>query len=89
MSALGPNEPNPALNVLSDEERLEYNSLSLRLTDTSMTDTQYKRYWVLRNKIDGKGGKSRRNPSKKRPTARRHRSSNRKVRKARTTRRKH
>ena len=85
---------NPALDVLTPDERITYSSLHLRLAELS--DTDYEKYQKLIKKIVDKnaikkqnkeiGGKSRRNPSKKAPTSRRRRSSK---RKARTTRRKY
>ena len=73
------------MDNLTNEERVEYSSLKLRRDQ--LNDVEYDRYKVLLKKM-GFGGKSRRNPSKKRPTARRRRSSKaRKARKARATRR--
>jgi hypothetical protein len=71
------------LDILTNEERTEYSSLKLRNEQLNKVDSD--RYTALLRKM-GFGGKSRRNPSQKRPTARRRRSS--KARKARATRRK-
>jgi hypothetical protein len=76
---------------LTHDERIEYLSLSLRRDQ--LNDVEHDRYKTLLEKMMGRGGKSRRNHSKKRSArGRRHStkrtsSKNRKARKSRTTRR--
>ena len=49
MSALGPNQPNPVMDVLTDLERTTYNSFSHRLE--SITDDEHRQYDKLRKEI--------------------------------------
>lgn len=74
--------PPSVLELLSPEERLEYNAMRMRIKNAESIDEN--RFRILDAKINKNGGRSK--PSKKRSTHRRRRSS--KARKARATRRK-